>query len=80
MPFLQASETAVATTAASSSGSAATETRVLTQASATSGATFSSKSTTPTSARSAGSAPIATGGVAVSVAGAVGVLGLALAL
>ncbi|KAJ5126650.1 hypothetical protein N7448_007429 [Penicillium atrosanguineum] len=75
-----ASEAAVATTAAGSSGSAATETQASTISSATSGAASSSKSTVHSSASSTGGAPIATGGVAMSVAGAVGILGLALGL
>lgn len=74
------SQAAVATTAAGTSGSAATETQASTISSTTSGAASSSKSTVPASASSTGGAPIATGSVAMSVAGAVGILGLALAL
>ncbi|KAJ5861664.1 uncharacterized protein N7529_008974 [Penicillium soppii] len=71
-----ATETAVATAVTGSTGSAATET----QASTTSGAASSTKLTASTSVHSTGGAPIATGGVALSVAGAAGLLGLALAL
>lgn len=74
------SETAVATTAAGSSDLASTETQTSTHASATSGAASSSQSTAPSSVSSTGGAAIATGGVAMGVAGAVGFLGLALAL
>jgi hypothetical protein len=75
-----AAGTAVATTATGSSPSATTGSQASTHNSATSDVATSSKSTTPTSARSTGNAPIATGGVAMGVAGAAGFLGLALAL
>lgn len=70
------SESAMATTTVSSSGSVATET----QSSATSGMASSSKSTTHASASSTGGAPMATGGITMGIAGAAGLLGLALAL
>ncbi|KAJ6005246.1 hypothetical protein N7451_003190 [Penicillium sp. IBT 35674x] len=70
------SEPTVATTAASSSGSVVTET----QASATSSMASSSKSSAPASASSTGGAPMATGAITMGVAGAAGLLGLALAL
>ncbi|GIK07123.1 hypothetical protein Aspvir_002778 [Aspergillus viridinutans] len=75
-----AAETALATAVSSSTGSDAVETQASTQSSATSGAASSHKSAIPTSASSTGGAPIATGGVAVGVAGAAGLLGLVLAL
>jgi len=74
------SESAVATTAAGSSDLASTKTQTSAHASATSDAASSSGSTNPSSANSTGGAPIATAGVTMGVAGAVGFLGLALAL
>ncbi|KAJ5545651.1 hypothetical protein N7494_003236 [Penicillium frequentans] len=70
------SEPTVATTAVSSSGSVITET----QASATSSMASSSKSSAPASASSTGGAPMATGAITMGVAGAAGLLGLALCL
>ncbi|KAJ5676635.1 uncharacterized protein N7477_002268 [Penicillium maclennaniae] len=74
------SQTAVATTATGSSGSAATETQASSVSSTKSGAASSSKSTAHSSATSTGGAPIATGGVAMSFAGVAGILGIAFAL
>lgn len=71
-----ATETAAATTAIGSTGLPATEA----PASATSVAASSTDSSSSTSVRSTGGAPIATDGVAMSVAGAAALLGLALAL
>ncbi|KAJ5450422.1 uncharacterized protein N7458_006871 [Penicillium daleae] len=70
-----AADTTAATTASGSTGAAATQT----PASGSSDAASSSKAAS-TSARSTGGAPIATGSIAVSVAGAAGLLGLVFAL
>ncbi|KAJ5636839.1 uncharacterized protein N7484_010152 [Penicillium longicatenatum] len=66
----------MATTVVSSSGSTATETQV----SAASSIASSAKSSSPASTSSTGGAPAATGGITMGVAGAAGLLGLALAL
>lgn len=74
-------QTTAASTASGSSGSAAMQT---TAASTSSGSTAASGSASPSSkaasSTSTGGAPIATGSVAMSFAGAVGLLGLAIAL
>jgi hypothetical protein len=76
-----ATETAAATTTSDTTVSPVTETQASGTSSAASGTkSAASTSADSTSAHSTGGAPVATGSVAMSVAGAAGLVGLALAL